>query len=378
MQTFQKNNLVKIMAKNKKNFNPDVSVIIAMYNAEKYIEECLRSLLNQTFKNFEVIVIDDCSTDNSVNVVKKMTSDFETKEEGSRLILLKMKKNSGCAGIPRNSAIKSARGKYIYFLDSDDFIEKTAFEDLYKVAEEYSADVVHCEKYFQYTEKDGETKDKIFTWQFGNAVEKITLETDNIVERVQKFTEKKFLWWGCNKFLRRKFLIENKIQYPDTTSFEDMVFMFCCVTSAKNYVRVPFVHYHYRIRSDSLSHRVVDVDRFMDNMLGNIRSLSNFMQTQKNFTENPALIYKSLDFFAQERLDVFSSNILQRDKQDLGKIFVWLWQKIFSQKPSENVVFTSYLFVLTNILRYNLQQQSKQIKELQEKLKEKEQEENFN
>ena len=356
------------MAKNKKNFNPDVSVIIAMYNSEKYIEECLKSLLNQTMTNFEVIVIDDCSTDNSVSVVKKMIPDFETEEEGSRLVLLKTKKNSGCAGIPRNSAIKSARGKYIYFLDSDDFLEKTCFEDLFKVAEEYDADIVHCEKYFQYIDDNGKITDEIFTWQFGEAVEKPTLETNNIAERVQKFTEKKFLWWGCNKFLRRKFILDNKIQYPDTTSFEDMVFMFCCVMSAKNYLRVPLVHYHYRIRMDSLSHRTIEVDSFMKNMLDNIKSLSDFMITQKAFIETPALFYKSLDFFAQERLDVFSTNILQRDNQDLGRVFLWLWQKIFSQKPGENVAFTSYLFVLANILRFNLAKQSEQIKQLQEEL----------
>lgn len=355
------------MAKNKKNFNPDVSVIIAMYNAEKYVEECLKSVLNQTFQNFEVIVIDDCSTDNSYNVVKKMIPEFET-EEGSRLVLLKTKKNSGCAGIPRNSALKTARGKYIYFLDSDDFLEKNCFEDLFKVAEEFDADVVHCEKYFQYIEDNGKVTDEIFTWQLGEAVEKPTLETNNIAERVQKFTEKKFLWWGCNKFLRRKFILDNKIQYPDTTSFEDMVFMFCCVMSAKNYVRVPLTHYHYRIRSDSLSHRVIEVDSFMQNVLDNIRSLSNFMITQKVFTETPALIYKSLDFFAQERLDVFSNNILQRDNQDLGRVFLWLWQKIFSKRPGENVAFTSYLFVLANILRFNLAKQSEQIKNLQEEL----------
>lgn len=354
----------------KPKFNPDVSVIIAMYNAEKYIEECLNSVLNQTMTNFEVIVIDDCSTDNSVDVVKKMIPKFETEEEGSRLILLRMKKNSGCAGIPRNSALKSARGKYIYFLDSDDFIDKTAFEDLYKVAEEYSADVVHCEKYFQYIEKDGQVTDEIFTWQFGEPVKETTLETENISDRIIRFTEKKFLWWGCNKFLRRKFLIENKIQYPNTTSFEDMVFMFCCVAAAKNYVRVPLTHYHYRIRMDSLSHRVIEVEKFMENMLDNLRSLNNFMVTQKFFLDNPALMYKSMDFFAQERLDVFSNNILQRDNQDLGKVYLWLSQKIFTQKPQENIAFTAYLFVLANILRYNLKQQGQQIQDLQKQLEE--------
>ena len=96
-------------------FKPLVTVIIPMYNAEKYIAQCLESLVKQTFKNFEVIVVNDCSTDNSVAEVKKFEPQFQ-----GRLILKSMKKNSGTPGLPRNTAIPLARGKYITFLDSDD------------------------------------------------------------------------------------------------------------------------------------------------------------------------------------------------------------------------------------------------------------------
>ena len=282
-----------------------------------------------------------------------------------------MKKNSGCAGIPRNFAMKSARGKYIYFLDSDDFLEKTAFEDLYKVAEECDADVVHCEKYFRCTEKDDTATDETFTWQLGELVKETTFETENISERITKFTEKKTLWWGCNKFFRRKFLTDNKIQYPDTTSFEDMVFIFCCVVSAKNYVRVPFVHYHYRIRMDSLSHKPLYVDNYVENMLENIKFLSDFMITKKFFTDNPIYMYRSIDFFTNERIDIFSSNVFEKEKKDIGDVFKRLWLKIFSQKPQNNTTFTAYLFVLANILKFNLRQQGEQIKQLQAQLEEK-------
>ena len=72
------------MKKSKQKFMPTISVIVPMYNAENYVEECLQSLLDQTMTNFEVIVVDDCSTDNSVNVVKKMIPKFETEYEGTR------------------------------------------------------------------------------------------------------------------------------------------------------------------------------------------------------------------------------------------------------------------------------------------------------
>ena len=107
-----------------KNF-PEISVIIPLYNAEKYIGACLESLANQTFQDFEVIVADDCSTDKSAMVVKSFISTF-----GDRLRLVKLSKNSGVPSTPRNFALKKARGKYVYYLDSDDLLTPTAFEEL--------------------------------------------------------------------------------------------------------------------------------------------------------------------------------------------------------------------------------------------------------
>ena len=107
---------------------PAVSVIIPMYNTEKYITECLNSLLNQTLENFEVIVVDDCSTDNSFAIAEKFIPAFESKNK--TLVTVKFIQNSGCPGIPRNFAINTSKGKYIYFLDSDDFLDKNVLEEL--------------------------------------------------------------------------------------------------------------------------------------------------------------------------------------------------------------------------------------------------------
>ena len=122
-----------------------VSVIIPLYNAKKYIGECLDSLLLQTFKDFEVIVVDDCSTDNSCAIVEEYAPKF-----GGRLKLTKTEKNSGGGGyVPRNMGLKLARSKYIQFLDADDFLLGSALETLYNVAEEYDADVVHIRSYYR-------------------------------------------------------------------------------------------------------------------------------------------------------------------------------------------------------------------------------------
>ena len=108
---------------------PSISVIIPLYNAEKYFGECLDSLLAQTFKNFEVIVVDDCSTDNSLAIAKSYLEKF-----GGRLKISRMYVNSGKPSLPRNKGLAVSRGEYIYFMDNDDLITPTAFEELYTLA----------------------------------------------------------------------------------------------------------------------------------------------------------------------------------------------------------------------------------------------------
>lgn len=100
---------------------PAVSVIIPLYNAEKYIAESLDSLLAQTFQNFEVVVVDDCSTDSSCDIVESYASKF-----GGRLTLSHMAKNSGSGGLPRNKGMMLSCGEYIQFLDADDTLTRTA------------------------------------------------------------------------------------------------------------------------------------------------------------------------------------------------------------------------------------------------------------
>ena len=100
--------------------NSEVSIVIPMYNTEKYIRQCLISVLSQKFQDYEVVVIDDCSRDGGVVEVEKLIPHFD-----GRLKLIRRDKQSGCAGIPRNEGIKAATGKYIVFLDSDDMLLPT-------------------------------------------------------------------------------------------------------------------------------------------------------------------------------------------------------------------------------------------------------------
>lgn len=137
---------------------PKISVIIPLYNAEKFIRQCLISVLASKFKDYEVLVVDDCSTDNSVAEVKKLTAHFD-----GRLKLLSTEKNSGGAGVPRNVGIKNAAGKYVTFIDNDDMILPDALGNFFETAEFYNADVVHTVKNYVFYDAGGEIQPRRFT-----------------------------------------------------------------------------------------------------------------------------------------------------------------------------------------------------------------------
>ncbi|MBQ3451625.1 MAG: glycosyltransferase family 2 protein [Synergistaceae bacterium] len=160
---------------------PAISVVIPMYNAEEYVEECLDSILKQTFQNFEVIVVDDCSTDNSVAVVKNYAPKF-----GGRLKLAQTKENSRGGGyIPRNLGLMYSRGEYIFFVDSDDFILDKALGILYKLAREHETDVVYTSSHYD-MKKVGEVHlnmDELSSKK--NEGNKLVLTVDNPAKNLQ-------------------------------------------------------------------------------------------------------------------------------------------------------------------------------------------------
>ena len=172
-----------------KQFRPAVSVIIPLYNAEKYVGECLDSILAQTFQNFEVIVADDCSTDSSYSVVESYITKFD-----GRLSLLKMAKNSGGGAMPRNKGLSMSRGEYIFFMDADDVITKTALEELYTLAKKFDADVVYCEKYLMSSGVGEEFVKKAYV-AVGKAqrppfVNEPTVETSDLIQRLNNMRKK--------------------------------------------------------------------------------------------------------------------------------------------------------------------------------------------
>lgn len=117
-----------------KNESPLISIIIPVYNSGKYLNKCLDSIINQTYNNIEIIVVDDGSTDNSLKII----GDYQKRDD--RIVLIKQ--NNQFAGVARNNGLKVARGDYILFLDSDDFFSKKLCDVVKKDFEEYDVDFI--------------------------------------------------------------------------------------------------------------------------------------------------------------------------------------------------------------------------------------------
>ena len=117
---------------------PKVSVIIPVYNTERYLRRCLDSVCNQTLSDIEIICINDCSTDNSLDILK------EYADKDKRIKIINFKENKGAA-VARNTGIDIVNGEYIGFIDSDDFVDSDFYEKLYNTASENNSDIAKGE-----------------------------------------------------------------------------------------------------------------------------------------------------------------------------------------------------------------------------------------
>lgn len=129
---------------------PEVSIIVPIYNAEKYIEKCSRSLFEQTFQSIEYIFVDDCSPDASIDKIKNILNDYPHRQE--QCVFIRLANNSGPA-TARNIGLKISRGQYIYFCDADDWVNNLLIEKFYNIAIYRQADIVVCDYYFVYNNK---------------------------------------------------------------------------------------------------------------------------------------------------------------------------------------------------------------------------------
>lgn len=222
---------------------PVISIIIPLYNVAEYIEQCLQSVANQTYKGaIECIIVDDCGTDNSVQIVE----DFIAHYQGSiQFRLLHHDYNRGLSAA-RNIGLDNANGDYIYFLDSDDWIDSNAIQNLYDAIS--SGDYVIAVSYFTANINGGADSVYREDWLF---------DTTRIIEPSQyaeRFILEKSNHAATAKLYKKLFF--NNLRFQEGKCNEDSLFIIDSLPIIKNNqfrcIEMPQYTYHYRIREDSI------------------------------------------------------------------------------------------------------------------------------
>lgn len=355
---------------------PAVSIIISMYNTEKYIGECLDSILAQTFQDFEVIVVDNCSTDNSAKIVESYVPKF-TRGGVERLQLVRRKVNSGNPGKNFNLALTLSRGKYVFILDADDAITSTALEELYTIAEEFQADVVQCQQFRAIPDELWEKVDKFsvapMSYPNVDLVTAPTLLSENFAERVQLLQQRKILWPYWTQLTRRDCIMRNELKF--TSNFVvDMIYTCCLFCTARRYVFVPNVINFYRVVPNSISHKKDDVPKsvhkYLEALIQAFHYLDKFLSEKEFFQQRPDVKYATLDVVVRDLADYFLRIYAQIPAFQLDELIRAELSQVDDLKP-----VTAFLFSRMNIFNVNLirqqqiiQQQQQQIQQLQAQL----------
>ena len=321
-----------------------ISVIIPVYNAEKYLPVCLESLAIQTMRDFEVIIVDDCSTDSSRAVAENFLERF-----GGRLKIITLDKNTGSGSIPRNIGLEHARGEYVYFVDNDDLLIDNALETLYSLAQEYRTDVVYMEKFFTCNEEPVPQKFNTIEWQPELADDECIFESDNLSERVEKFLDKRFLCSPWSKFLRRDLLVDNDIKLPQMKIADDILWTFKIVCFAEKILRVSSRLYVHRQNSESVSRRkrtpqeniILSVSPLVDTL----ELFEEFMSSFELFRQNPDLRLRVLILFLRILFDDLDDDLKRMKPADVYEIILREFSAVGIAQPA----LSACLIVMTNI-----------------------------
>lgn len=213
---------------------PFISIIMPVYNVEKYIVKSIESVLRQTFTDFELLLVDDCSPDNS----GKICDDYATRD--SRINVIHLTENGGVANA-RNTVMKMARGKYLCFLDSDDHFDKNMLEALAESVKQNPAQVVIfglVEEYYDLNDNLQSTK----TVAYEN---KIITDRQELREEVLKLEALDLYGYPCNKMYETEYLRKSKAVFPKMRFNEDIIFNIDFFMDAKTCNILDFAPYHY-------------------------------------------------------------------------------------------------------------------------------------
>jgi len=283
---------------------PKISVIVPIYNTEKYLEKCLDSIIEQSMDAIEIICIDDCSPDNSSEIVER----YQKKDP--RISLIRHKENLGLGGA-RNTAISAAKADYVASVDSDDYMLPNMLERLWEEAENGKFDVVCCG--YNHVNEKGEI---ISTYKVKEQELKNTNNEVDIFSLTPSF---------CNKLWRKSLFTRNNLTFPIRMYYEDMVLTPCVISKAKHIKIISDPLFQYFIRSGSTMNsftekHILDYFKGFDiirQYLEDNRLLNHYQQEFEHYVRKHLLLHSknmlSSDMSVEDKRRYLQHLVMYRD-----------------------------------------------------------------
>ena len=308
---------------------PKLSVIIAVYNTEKYVEKCLDSLLSQTYSNIELVVVNDCSTDGSLKILKKYDKKYDN------IILIDNKQNKGLS-YSRNVGLENASGEYIGYIDSDDYIDPNYYEKLMKAIVKEKSDVAIADMKIVY--EDGSFPDHVTRGCDGD-VTKLNIVKNGLAAS------------ACNKVFKRELI--SKYPFSEGKLNEDLAVILPAIISANKISYVEKTYYYYVQRGGSIQNSRFS-DRRFDIFYGVELTLKRIKGCQNYNKISQAIIYEQLIVLLiyvipKEKNIIRRYQILKKFNQLSSKYHIrqniYFWQ-FLEQQGRKHAIYYQLLFKL--------------------------------
>lgn len=303
--------------------NPLISIIIPVYNVEEFLGKCLDSVQNQQFKEFEVIIINDGSTDNSEKTIQKFLKNFD------KCVYINQKNQGPSAA--RNAGIEKSSGKYLVFLDSDDFIEPNFLSVLYKEITTSDADIVCCNFNFFYPK----TNTKVFV-----PIGSIPGDYNNLQALKKLILDIGTRFYAWNKIYKRSLFDENKIKFPNMY-FEDIATIPKLFYFAKKIKIISAVLYNYTVRETSIvgnasAKKTNDYIKSLGVLRSFLEENNIYEQLKPRFLVH-AMIMKLVAYYNVFRIHAFKKSFsgITKNFENAGKSIDFFTNKKFEPDKTE-------------------------------------------
>lgn len=264
-----------------------VSIIVPVYNSEKYLERCLESLVNQTLENIEIIAVNDASPDNSLSILENFYHSYPDK---MKIINLKENLRQGGA---RNHGLRSSMGKYIGFVDADDWVDLEMFEKLFNLAETSQSDIVDCD-YFEAQDFD--------------SVNRIVQSNSSEQIGILDINKKRSLILNSGRMLtklyKRDLFFTNNIEFQERSSYDDNQIMPILLVSANKLSKIPEPLYYYFTLNESTT-RSLNNPLAYDRLTTSVNMIREFKKRNLYDEYEDELVYRFIQLYYFNSILIF-------------------------------------------------------------------------